>query len=115
MDSDPAIGLVPDQFPDAVQLLASVDDQFKVIALPRLTLDGLALSVTVGALTAGGSLTVTVALALPPAPLQSMKYVDVTAGLTSKVPAVAISPLQSPEAVQPVASLTSQLSVAVCP
>jgi hypothetical protein len=75
MDSDPAMGFVPDQFPDALQLVASVDDQLKVMVPPRLTLDGVALSVTVGALTAGGSLTVTVALALalPPAPLQSMK------------------------------------------
>ena len=72
MDSDPAEALVPDQSPDAVQLLASVEDQFSVIVLPRDTLDGLAVRITVGAVTVGAAFTVTVtlSLALPPAPLQ---------------------------------------------
>jgi len=72
IESDPAIGFVRDQFPDALQLLASVDDQLNVIVPPRLTVDGLALRLRVGALTAGGALTVivTLALSLPPAPLQ---------------------------------------------
>jgi len=69
IDSVPAPGFVPDQFPDALQLSASVDDQLNVIVPPRLTVGGLALRVRVGALTAGGALTVTVtlALSLPPA------------------------------------------------
>lgn len=59
-DSDPAIDLVPDQFPDALQLLAAVEDQLRVIVLPRLTLEGLAPGLTVGTCTVGGSVTVTV-------------------------------------------------------
>ena len=72
MDSDPAVGLVPNQFPDAVQLVASVDDQLKVMVPPRLTLAGLAVSVTIGATAAGAVLTVTVtlSLAVPPSPVQ---------------------------------------------
>ena len=52
--------------------MASVDDQLKVIVLPRAIRDGLAVRFTVGRAAVGGTLTVTVmlSLALPPAPLQ---------------------------------------------
>ena len=73
MDSEPAVALAPDQFPDAVQLLASVEDQLRLMALPRDTLDGLAVRLTVGAGVVGGwfTVTVTLSLALPPSPLQA--------------------------------------------
>ena len=54
IDCEPAVGFAPDQSPDAKQLLASVDDQLNVIVLPRLTLDGLAVRLTVGSFTTGG-------------------------------------------------------------
>ena len=71
IDSWPAVAFDPDQSPNALQLLASVDDQFSVTLPPRVTLDGLAVRLTVGAIAAGGALTVTVtlSLALTPAPL----------------------------------------------
>ena len=58
--------------PDAMQLLASVEDQFSVMVPPRDVLDGLAVRVTVGAGAVGAAFTVTVtlSLALPPSPLQ---------------------------------------------
>ena len=73
-DCDPEIDLAPDQLPEAVQLDASTDDQLNVIVLPRLTFAGLAVRLTVGAVTTGGVLTVTVTLlvSLPPSPLQVM-------------------------------------------
>ena len=74
IDAEPLVVCAPDQPPDAVQLLASVDDQFNVIVPPRLSLDGLAVMLTIGSLTAGSSFTVTVTLSLafPPSPLQLM-------------------------------------------
>jgi hypothetical protein len=52
-DCEPVTGFVPDQSPDAKQLLASVDDQLNVIVLPRLTDDGLAVRLTVGSFATG--------------------------------------------------------------
>jgi hypothetical protein len=61
--------LAPVHAPEAVQAVALFDDQFRVAALPRLRVLGLALKLTV---TVGFALTVTVAVcaAEPPAPLQ---------------------------------------------
>jgi len=74
IDCEPDVAFVPDQSPEALQLLASVDDQLKLIALPRLTLVGLALRLSVGSFAVGGVFTVmvTLSLALPPSPLQLM-------------------------------------------
>jgi len=44
----PLIPLLPDQPPEAVQLLALAADQLSVEAVPLLTLAGLALRLTVG-------------------------------------------------------------------
>ena len=65
----PLVGSLPDQPPEAVQLLALVEDQFSIADPPRLTVVGLALRLTVG-LTGAETLTVTDRLALPPGPLQ---------------------------------------------
>ena len=47
-DREPLVACEPDQTPEAVQLVASVDDQLKVIVLPRAIRDGLAVRLTVG-------------------------------------------------------------------
>ena len=65
----PLVGSLPDHPPEAVQLVASVEDQLSVEAEPLLTVPGLALMLTVGVGGADTS-TVTDLLALPPAPLQ---------------------------------------------
>jgi hypothetical protein len=65
---EPLTALVPDQAPEAVQVVALVADQVSVELLPLLTVLGLAAKLTIGA----GCVTDTVAdcAALPPAPLQ---------------------------------------------
>jgi hypothetical protein len=44
----PLVPMLPDQLPEAVQLLAFVDDQLSIEAEPLVTVLGLAFSVTVG-------------------------------------------------------------------
>jgi len=68
VDCVPAVALVPDQPPEAVQAVARVDDQLSVAALPLATVLGLAFKLTVGA----GAVTDTVTdcVAEPPAPVQ---------------------------------------------
>ena len=63
----PLVGSLPDHPPEAVQLVAFVEDQLSVAEPPLLTVAGLALRLTVG-----GVETLTVAdwLAVPPGPLQ---------------------------------------------
>ena len=57
VDCEPLAALAPLQPPDAVQLVASVDDHVSVDAAPLATVVGLAVSVTVGA---GTTVSVTV-------------------------------------------------------
>lgn len=68
VDCAPLSDLVPDQPPDAVQLVALVDDQVSVALAPLLIALGPTLKLTVG----NGDLTVTVVdcVALPPGPVQ---------------------------------------------
>jgi len=68
VDSLPEGALVPDQPPEAVQESAFVEDQVSVEDPPFETDGGSAASDTVGA--GGNTVTVTVALALPPEPVQ---------------------------------------------
>ena len=68
---DPLAGSAPLQPPEAVQAVALVEDQIRVLVAPLVMRTGEAVSVTVGA--AGGGTTVTVALAtglVPPGPEQ---------------------------------------------
>ena len=65
----PLVGSLPDQPPEAVQLVALVEDQLSIADPPLLTVVGLALTLTVG-LTGAETLTVTDWLELPPGPLQ---------------------------------------------
>ena len=64
----PFVGLLPDQAPEAVQLLALLEDQLSIADPPLLTPVGLALKLTAGA--GVETLTVTDWVALPPGPLQ---------------------------------------------
>ena len=75
IESDPEVAFEPAQLPDAVQLLASVEDHVNVIALPLRRDVGLAVKLSVGSFDVGGvGLTVTVVLlfALPPSALHVM-------------------------------------------
>ena len=115
VDFDPLIACEPLHPPEAVQLVALVEVQVRVEALPLATLEGLALSDTVGA---GGAETVTVADcdADPPAPVQVRVnlVVVVSAGVVCE-PAVASEPLQPPEAVQAVALVDDHVNTEVAP
>ena len=69
VDSLPEVALAPLQAPLAVQEVALVADQLRVLAWPAAIVAGLALKLSVGA---GAAVTVTVVVlaALPPAPEQ---------------------------------------------
>ena len=67
---DPLVDMLPDQPPDAVQVVALVDDQVSVELAPLVTVLGLAVNLTVGAGAAGVTETVADWVALPPAPVQ---------------------------------------------
>jgi hypothetical protein len=95
-------------------VVALVEDQVRVDVPPWATLDGLAVSETLG----GAAETVTVADcdAEPPAPVQVRVnfVVAVSAGVVCE-PAVASEPLQPPEAVQAVALVDDQVNADVAP
>jgi hypothetical protein len=114
VDCDPLIAWAPLHAPDAVQEVALVEDQVRVDVPPWATLDGLAVSDTLG----GAADTVTVADcdAEPPAPVQVRVnfVVTVSAGVVCE-PAVASEPLQPPEAVQAVALVDDQVNADVAP
>ena len=109
----PLVANAPDHPPEAVQDVASVEDQVKVELPPLDTVLGFELIVTVGA-AALTALTVMVAdwAALPPAPVHVNIYCAVAlSGPVDCEPLVAIDPLQAPEAVQAVVFFESQASV----
>lgn len=71
MVREPAVLREPLQLPDAVQLLASLEFQLRVVVCPRLILDGDTDTLTIGAGDAGAfTMTVALSLAVPPGPLQ---------------------------------------------
>jgi hypothetical protein len=106
----PEIALLPDQAPDAVQELASVDDQVSVDDPPLTTEAGFAVSDTVGA--RGVTVTVADAFAVPPNPVQAMANVpELVSAPLGWLPEVALLPDHAPEAVQEVALLDDQVSV----
>ena len=119
VDWEPLVALAPDHAPEAVQLVASVEDQVSVEAPPLVTEVGLAVSDTVGTGGGGGApVTVTVAdaLALPPAPVQlRMKLLLAVSAPVDWLPGVALVPDQPPEAVQEVALVEDQVSVEAPP
>jgi len=105
----PLVGSLPDQPPEAAQLLALVVDQLNVAEPPLLTVAGLALRLTVGG---AATLTVTEWLALPPGPLQvSVKAVAALSAPVPALPLVGSLPDQPPEPVQLLALVEDQLSI----
>ena len=101
---------MPDHAPEAVQELASVDDQLRVDELPLTTEVGFAVSDTMGT----GAVTVTLAdaLAVPPSPVQTMaKVLELVNAPLDWLPEVALMPSHAPEAVQELASVDDQVSV----
>jgi hypothetical protein len=106
----PEIALPPDQPPEAVQDVASAEDQVSVDDPPLVTDVGFAENDTVG----GGGDTVTVADALcaPPNPVQVRLKVPLLVSTPEvSLPEVAFAPDQPPEAVQDVAFVEDQISV----
>ena len=65
----PLVDSLPLHPPEALQLVALLEDQLSAEAEPLVTVAGFALRVTVG-LTGADTLTVTDRLALPPEPVQ---------------------------------------------
>jgi hypothetical protein len=109
----PEAAFAPLQPPEAVQLVAFVDDQERVELEPAATVVGLALRSTVGAGVAWLTVTVALRLLVPPTPLSQVRvYVVVAAsGPTLWLPEVAFAPLQPPDAVHESASVVVQVSV----
>ena len=68
--ADPDVDLLPDQAPDATQLLAFVDDHVSVDVPFTPTTEGLAVRLTVGATGAAVTFTFADLLIVPPGPLQ---------------------------------------------
>jgi hypothetical protein len=112
---EPLAALLPDQPPEAVQVVALTDDHVKIELAPLATVLGSAARLT---LTVGFALTVTVAdcAALPPSPLQVRTKVDVAVrGPVDCEPCTALVPAQAPDAVQAVALVADQFNVALVP
>ena len=104
--------MLPDQSPEAVQLIASVVLQFNVVEPLAGTLDGLADKFTVGTPKGGTTVTVTESFAFPLIPVQDkLKVLLVVMEFIDSDPDTALLPDQLPEAVQPVASVLFQLRV----
>jgi hypothetical protein len=111
---EPAVGFEPLQPPEAVQAVASVDDQVNAEVAPLLTVAGVAVRVTAGA----GVVTDTVAdcTALPPLPVQLRVYVELAARAPVVCePLTGLAPDHDPEAVQAVALVADQISVELLP
>ena len=110
--------MAPLQPPVAVQLAALSVVQLSVVPLPLATVDGVALSVTVGGGGEDGGITVTliVCVADPPEPVQvSANAAFAVSGPVEAEPEVGLLPLQLPEAVQLVESVDDQVKVAAEP
>ena len=113
----PLVACAPLQPPDAVHEVASIALQFRVAALPVVTLCGFALSVTTGAgVVPVVTVTDVVALLMPPAPAHdSVKLAVAVRAPVDLLPFVATVPLQAPEAVHDVAFVEVQLMVEAAP
>ena len=113
----PVVFLLPDQAPEAVQPVALLADQLRVVDSPALMPVSARLSETAGGSAgAGVTLTVTLSLALPPSPLQlSVNVLLPVNGPTVRDPEVLLPPDQAPEALQPSAFVVDQVSVTLSP
>jgi hypothetical protein len=115
VDCVPFTALAPDQAPEAMQAVASAEDQVRVALAPLSMALGPTLSRTVGV----GDLTETVVdccVELPEGPLQVKLYVVVafTVPLLC-VPLDALAPDQPPEAVHSVALVADHVIVVLSP
>jgi hypothetical protein len=114
VDFEPLVATDPLQAPEAVQAVASVEDQVNVEPPPLDTLLGLALSDTLGGV--ADVVTVADCDAEPAAPVHVIVYF-VVAERADVVfePRVATVPLQPPEAAQDVVFADDQVNVDVAP
>ena len=112
----PLVGWLPVHAPEAVHVVALVEDQLKVVLLPLVTLEGLALKFTVGAGVEAVTDTVTDCVADPPAPVQvAVYFVAALSAAVDCVPAGAIVPLQPSDATQEVALVEDHVNVDLPP
>lgn len=112
----PPTGSVPDHAPEAVQVVALVEDQVSVVLPPLATMLGSELIVTVGAAVTTPTVMVVELVALPPAPVHVNTYLAVAlSGPVDCEPLVANDPLQAPEAVHEVVFADFHASTADCP
>jgi hypothetical protein len=110
------VGWLPAHAPEAVHVVALLEDQFKVVPLPLVTLEGLALKLTVGAGVAAVTDTVTDCVADPPAPVQvAVYFVAALSAVVDCEPLGAIVPLQPPDATQDVALVEDQVNIELPP
>jgi hypothetical protein len=109
----PLVAFVPDQPPDAVQVVAFVLAHDNAAVAPLATLAGDALRLTVGAAT---TVTVFESLPEPAGPVQvSVKVVVADSALLVAVPSVVCVPDQPPDAVHDVELVLVQVSCVVPP
>lgn len=112
VDSLAFVALAPVQSPVAAHDVALLELQVRVEALPCRIAVGFALTASVGAGVTGVTLTVTVWVAVPPAPVQLSVYeVLAVSPLRTSDPVVPLAPLQPPVAVQLLAFVVDQFSV----
>jgi hypothetical protein len=113
-DSLSLVAFVPDQAPEAVQPVALVELQVRVVALPAATEVGFAANDTVG--TGNTTVTVTLCAAVPPAPVQaSPKRLVAFSAPVDAEPESCFVPLHAPDAAQSVAFVLIQESVELPP
>ena len=112
----PLVVLPPDQEPDAVQLVALVEDHVSTAFPPVVTVVGFALMLTVGAGGPAETSMVVAASALPPSPEHVSANAFVAASVSVlAVPLVGLSPDHAPDAEHSVASVEDHVRVAVLP
>jgi hypothetical protein len=105
----PDVALLPDQLPDATQLVAFVAFHVNVEVPCGATVVGLAVKVSVGV---GATVTIAVCAAEPPVPLHVNVKLDVAVSApVLSLPEVPLLPLQVPDAVQLVALDEFQVNV----
>ena len=114
--AEPETTFVPLQPPDAVHVVALVEDQVSVLLLPLLTEVGDADNETVGAGVEAVTATEALAWPVPPAPVQlSVKEVVALKPPVLAEPEVALVPLHPPDAAHDVASVDDQVNVLLAP
>ncbi len=114
VDCEPLKALPPDHAPEAVQVLAWLDNQVSVEERPEFTVLGFAVSCT----TAAWLETVTVAdcVAEPPGPVQVSSYsVVLVSAPVGHVPLTATAPFHPPDAVQLVAFAAFHVKLELAP